>query len=48
MNGLIGREERPDIDTNLYYDIIAYDRELTEEECKEYELDYIGKEQQNG
>lgn len=44
MNGLIGREERPDIDTNLYYDIIAYDRELTEEECKEYELDYIGKE----
>lgn len=44
MNGLIRREERPDIGTNLYYDIIAYDRELTEEECKEYELDYIGKE----
>lgn len=44
MDGLIRREERPDIDTNLYYDIIAYDRELTEEECKEYELDYIGKE----
>lgn len=44
MKGLIGREDRPDIETNLYHDIIAYDRELTEEECKEYELDYIGKE----
>ena len=25
-----------------YYDLLAYDRALTDEELKEYELDYIG------
>lgn len=25
-----------------YYDLLAYDRILTDEEIKEYELDYIG------
>ena len=25
-----------------YYDLLAYDRILTDEESKEYELDYIG------
>lgn len=25
-----------------YYDLLAYDRVLTDEELKEYELDYIG------
>ena len=43
MNGLIGREERPDVD-GQYHDIIAYDRELTDKEVEGYELDFIGKE----
>lgn len=25
-----------------YYDLLAYDRVLTDEELKDYELDYIG------
>lgn len=25
-----------------YYDLLAYDRVLTDDELKEYELDYIG------
>ena len=25
-----------------YYDLLAYDRTLTDEELKEYELDYVG------
>ncbi len=38
MNGFIRRHDDP---TNRYYDIIEYDRELTEEETEIYSLDKI-------
>lgn len=38
--GLIGDKE--DI-TGKYYDLLMYDRELTDEELREYELDYVGR-----
>ena len=41
MNGLI---ERQDDWTGKYYDILVYDRELTEQECRDYELDFIAME----
>lgn len=38
MNGLI---ERKDDLSGQYYDILIYDRKLTESELSEYELDFI-------
>ena len=40
MDGLKGVHE--DV-TGKYYDILAYDRKLTEKELKDYELDYLGE-----
>lgn len=34
--------EREDDPTGKYWDIISYTRELTEQEVKQYELDFIG------
>ena len=31
-------------DSNKYHDILVYNRRLTEEELRAYELDYIGEE----
>lgn len=42
MRGLL---ERRDTTTGNYWDILAYDRELTEQELTAYELDYIGAEE---
>ena len=42
MRGLDRREDDP---AGKYHDILVYDRELTEQETRDYELDYIGKEQ---
>jgi len=42
MNGFIRRHDDP---TNTYYDIIEYDRKLTEEEIETYSLDEITEEQ---
>lgn len=36
--------ERTDDMSGKYYDILAYDRRLTEQELADYELDYLGKE----
>ena len=38
MEGLKGRI---DDETGRYHDVLVYDRELTEEECINYELDFI-------
>ena len=38
MNGLIGCRE--DV-TGKYYDVLAYDRELTQDEVNDYELERI-------
>lgn len=37
--GLIRREDDP---TGRYYDILIYNRNLTDQELKDYELDHIG------
>lgn len=37
-----GFYERQDDMSGKYYDILIYDRELTDKELKDYELDYIG------
>ena len=34
-------KERIDDETGRYHDVLVYDRELTEEECNNYELDFI-------
>lgn len=39
-----GFYERIDSIDGKYWDIIVYDRELTEKEIKDYQLDFIGKE----
>lgn len=36
--------ERRDDETGRYWDIIVYKRQLTEQELRDYELDYIGEE----
>lgn len=36
--------DREDDATGKYYDILVYDRKLTEKELEDYELDYLGKE----
>ena len=38
MNGLIERQDDP---KGRYHDLLIYNRELTEEELRDYELDYI-------
>ena len=38
MNGLLERRDDP---TGRYHDLLLYDRELTEKELSDYELDYI-------
>lgn len=39
-----GVKDRLDDETGKYWDIIVYDRELTETEIKDYELDYLREE----
>lgn len=43
--GFLGRRDDA---TGKYWDIIVYDRELSEDECRHYSLDFIGKEDCNG
>ena len=38
MNGLLWSEDDP---SGRYYDILIYDRKLTDSELRDYELDYI-------
>ena len=42
MKGLIERQDDP---TGRYHDILIYDRELTEQEVRNYELDKLNKEE---
>ena len=44
MKGLEGRQDDP---AGKYHDILVYDRELTDKELDEYELEYLGKEEGN-
>lgn len=39
MNGLVRREDSAG---KKYYDVLVYDRELTEKEVRDYELDALG------
>ena len=39
-----GVKERRDDPTGRYYDIICYQRELSDSEVRNYELDFIGTE----
>lgn len=34
---------REDDTTGKYYDVIAYDRKLSDKEVSDYELDYLGE-----
>ena len=36
--------DREDDESGRYYDILVYDRELSNQEVEDYELDYIGRE----
>lgn len=38
MDGLLERQDDP---SGRYYDILVYDRKLTDKELSDYELDYI-------
>lgn len=38
-----GFYERQDDHTGKYWDILIYDRKLTDKEVQEYELDYLGE-----
>ena len=38
-----GLVERQDDVTGKYHDILVYDRELTEKELIDYELDFVGR-----
>ena len=38
MNGFVERQDDP---TGRYYDILVYNRELTEKELRDYELDRL-------
>lgn len=38
-----GLVERQDDVTGKYYDILVYNRELAEDELKNFELDFIGR-----
>lgn len=37
-----GFVERLDDTTEKYYDLIVYNRQLSEKECHDYELDFLG------
>lgn len=39
-----GFVDREDDESGRYYDILIYDRQLTDKELKDYELDFIGRE----
>ena len=39
-----GLIERMDDPSGRYYDILVYDRELSDQEVEAYELDFIGRE----
>jgi hypothetical protein len=43
MDGLM---ERQDDFTGRYHDVLVYCRELTAQECDDYDLDYIGMKQE--
>ena len=36
--------DREDDESGRYYDILVYDRELSDQEVEAYELDFIGRE----
>lgn len=38
MDGFVSREDEP---TGKYYDILIYSRELSEQEMRDYELDFM-------
>lgn len=38
MDGLVERQDDP---SGRYYDILVYNRKLTEQEVENYELDYL-------
>ena len=40
LKGIVYSESDPD---GLYFDILVYSRQLSKEEIKEYELEYIGQ-----
>jgi hypothetical protein len=40
MSGLVRRE---DDTTGRYHDVLVYDRQLTDQELEDYELDYLGE-----
>ena len=40
MSGLEGREDDP---SGRYHDILVYNRKLSQDELRAYELDYIGE-----
>lgn len=40
---MMGFYEREDDSTGRYYDILVYTRKLTDEEVRDYELDYLGE-----
>lgn len=42
MQGLVERVDDP---TGRYHDVLIYDRELTEQEVRNYELDKLNKEE---
>ena len=39
MNGFVEREDDPD---GRYWDILTYNRKLTDEEIRSFQLDYVG------
>ena len=42
MNGLLGVEDYSIDKGKSYWNILAYNRELSEKEVRDYELDYLG------
>lgn len=40
MDGYVAHDD--DV-LNEYHNILLYDRKLTEDECRKYDLDYLGK-----
>lgn len=40
---MIGLVRREDDLTDRYHDVLVYDRQLTDQELEDYELDYLGE-----